>query len=112
MDRTYQDRADVIRGVGKRLIGAESSIDAAFIELAALAAELPTARQEAGLAFQVGVEAATYFATALAQLGQVRETMAKGHKRLAAVQSVMGISIGIGGGDKGSQSAALTEEFA
>jgi hypothetical protein len=95
------NRSEIVQGVGKRLFSAEQKLDAAFIELAALTAELPTARSEAGLSMKAGAAAVTEFSQALVQLAAARETISRGHDKLAVVQRAIGDSTKLtGGGEK------------
>ncbi|MHB8285795.1 MAG: hypothetical protein ACYDD1_14105 [Caulobacteraceae bacterium] len=102
-------RSEIVQGVGKRLFTAEQKLDAAFIELAALAAELPTARTEAGLSMKAGAAAVTEFSQALAQLAAAREAISRGHDKLAVVQRAMGDATKLTGGGEKTESALVHE---
>lgn len=106
------ERNEIVIGVGKRLFAAEQNLENAFVQVAALNAELATARQEAGLAMKVGAQAVSHFTEAQTHLAAARQSMGRGHDSLAVVQRAIGDrTILVGGGEKGS-AIAPTHEIA
>jgi hypothetical protein len=104
------DRSEIVTGVAKRLFAAEQNLENAFVQVAALNAELATARQEAGLAMKIGAPAICHFTDAQAHLAAARASMGKGHDSLAVVKRAIGDRTALtGGGDKTSSFAETTE---
>jgi hypothetical protein len=80
------------------LMAAEAAIDQALASAATLAAMMPTARLEAGVAAEVGQEAMEFAAKTCAALFEARASVVSTHKELAKTRDAVGLrSINFGG---------------
>jgi hypothetical protein len=73
------------------LIAAEAAIDHALASAATLAAMMPTARLEAGVAAEVGQEAMEFAAKTCAALFEARASVVATHKELAKTKDAVGL---------------------
>lgn len=106
------DRAEIVTGVSKRLFSAECGVQNSFTQVAALNAELATARQEGGLAIKVGGDAISHFTEAQGHLAAAMKSLGRGHDSLAVVKRAIGDkTVLTGGGDK-VEDVAPTREIA
>ena len=81
-----------------QLFAAEAAIDAALAATATLAAMMPTARQEAGVAACMGQDAILSVIQTCGDLGQARSNIVATHRALAAVQKQAGLgAVNFGG---------------
>jgi hypothetical protein len=73
------------------LIAAETAIDQALASAATLAAMMPTARLEAGVAAEVGQEAMEFAAKTCASLFEARAAVVATHQELAKTKDAIGL---------------------
>lgn len=86
-------RITVGQRLATRLDSAESAVDAALAEVAALAALLPAARQEAWLSAVSGQRAFDGAAGAVSALTQARSHLVQTHNTLAALGRKLGVDV-------------------
>jgi hypothetical protein len=80
------------------LIAAETAIDQALASAATLAAMMPKARLEAGVAAEVGQEAMEFAAKTCASLFEARASVVATHKELAKTRDAVGLrAVNFGG---------------
>ncbi len=77
--------------VAKILFGAETAVDGALVEAAALVGALPVARKEAGLSATVGQEAIDRAMEAMTALTEARRALVAAHEALYDVQRRIGL---------------------
>lgn len=85
------DKVFVAQGVANRLFATEKAIDTAMAEAAQLMSAMMAARGELNLAAEVGDEAVSKVAEALATLAQARRTVVSAHGDLSEVQLRLGV---------------------
>jgi hypothetical protein len=80
------------------LMAAEAAIDQALASAATLAAAMPTARLEAGVAAEVGQEAMEFAAKTCAALFEARASVVATHKELEKTKTAVGLrAVSFGG---------------
>lgn len=104
------DKVFVAQGVANRLFATEKAIDAAVAEASQLMSAMMAARGELNLAAEVGDEAVSKVAEALATLAQVRRTVVSAHGDLSEVQLRLGIRTRLFGDVKIPNKASAGEE--
>ncbi len=104
-------RIEATQSVIELLNAAETRVDDAFSSVASFNAFLPSARQQAHVAAEVGQEALEHAAEAMQHLLRARAAMVASHKALAVVKSDLGLDTvnfgGLGGKPKTAHVPAL-----
>lgn len=91
-------RRELGNEVAEKLFAAEEAIDAAIARTAELAGFIPGARQDAGLACEVGQEALEYAAESFSALIKARAQIIASHRELAANKDQIGLrAVSFGG---------------
>jgi flagellin-like hook-associated protein FlgL len=105
-------RIETTQAVIDQLNVAENGVDAAFAQVAKLAALLPKARQQAHVALEVGHEALEHAGDALQHILRARASMVATHKALATVKTDMGLdTVAFGGLGGKPEKASLTSHL-
>lgn len=93
-----KNRRAAAQGVAEQLFAAEVAIDAAISATAALAGLMPQARQEAGVAAEIGQDALLKASETIAMLVRARAQIVETHSALAVAQRNMGLgAVNFGG---------------
>lgn len=91
-------RRAVAQQVADRLMPSETAIDRAIIACGELAAFLPAARLEAGVAAEIGHDAIAHSQRASSLLVEARAAMLDAHRALAQAKIDVGLrTVGVGG---------------
>ena len=93
-----KNRRIAAQGVAEQLFAAEVAIDAAISATAALTGLMPKARQDAGVAAEIGQDALLKASETLAMLVRARAQIVETHGALAVAQRDMGLgAVNFGG---------------
>lgn len=92
------NRLEIARRVADQLFAAESAIDAALAQTAALAGVIPAVREDARLSALTGQGAIERAIETMAALGQARRSIVEMHKQLSITQKQIGLgTVNFGG---------------
>ena len=102
-------RLEIARQVADQLFAAESAIDSALSQTAALAGLMPAIRTDARLSALIGQGALERAIEAITALGQARRSIVETHKQLSITQKQMGLgTVNFGGWVDKPSNAVLT----
>ncbi len=102
------NRLEIARKVAHQLFAAESAIDAALAQTAALAGIIPTVREDARVSALTGQGAIERAIETMTALGQARRSIVEMHKQLSITQKQVGLgAVNFGGLVDKPESAAI-----